>query len=308
MQSGTVMTTRFRIYESHLSFTLQFMCDFNLYGCGWIDLAEVYLRGPEELPDEESSERPDFTPSPYYCQSRLPLEVDVIAPHILNRCHLRMRDIHHKLEIPEPQLSTEPLVSSVRELWVDERRRRSAQGLDPSPEMPLDPSESSRNPERGWVAEQRWWEELRQRIEREKELEAVDDTRPEEWEKWTMSTFESVEALWDREYRIWKPERGHQAGRCAEESLRLMSVPEGGDQRVDVEVDADILSSQEMAQILQSTEERGDDGDTSEFPAEDFYEGTEETAPANLAKQLTERSRRSVHLVPSRHWLTFGQL
>src|ERR1700759_5375177 len=56
MQSGTVMATRFRIYESHLSFTLQFMCDFNLYGCGWIDLAEVSLRGPEELSDEESSE------------------------------------------------------------------------------------------------------------------------------------------------------------------------------------------------------------------------------------------------------------
>ncbi|KAF8431600.1 hypothetical protein L210DRAFT_3560069, partial [Boletus edulis BED1] len=32
LQSGTVMHTKFRVYESHLSYYLQFLCDFGLYG------------------------------------------------------------------------------------------------------------------------------------------------------------------------------------------------------------------------------------------------------------------------------------
>src|SRR5882762_7659217 len=47
LQSGPVIGTRFRIFESHLNYTLQFLCDFGLYGCGWIDLDEVWRRGDE---------------------------------------------------------------------------------------------------------------------------------------------------------------------------------------------------------------------------------------------------------------------
>lgn len=255
LQSGTVMSSRFRVYESHLSFLLQFMCDFNLYGCGWIDLGEVYLRGDEGLSEvEELSVHPVLTRSPHHRQSRLPLEVDVIAPHILNRWQLHMRNIHHELEIPELQLPAEPLIPSIRELWEDERRRRSAQGLDPSPEMPVDPSKSSRKPGSGWVAEERWLNELRKRIQREKEVRPVVDS-PQEWEKWTMTAFESVEALWDREYRTWKSSQ-HQNSCGTEE-------PESGNQDVEVQVDSDMLSSQEMAQRLLVAEEEGrgaDDG------------------------------------------------
>ena len=56
MRSGTVMKTRFRTYESHLNFPLQFMCDFGLYGCGWIYIAVVCARGQED--GEESEQRP----------------------------------------------------------------------------------------------------------------------------------------------------------------------------------------------------------------------------------------------------------
>ena len=52
LQSGTVMKTRFRVYESHINFVLQFMCDFGLYGCGWMDLGEVWERGAEDPVDE----------------------------------------------------------------------------------------------------------------------------------------------------------------------------------------------------------------------------------------------------------------
>lgn len=60
LQSGSVMGRKMNAFESHLSYPLQFMydtvsthrhlfdhkprCDFNLYGCGWIDLKEVHYR------------------------------------------------------------------------------------------------------------------------------------------------------------------------------------------------------------------------------------------------------------------------
>jgi hypothetical protein len=179
LKSGVVMSKKFNAFESHISFHLQFMCDFNLYGCGWLDLGEVWRRGEDYFSDEEPEEgAPDyentqavralFKSSPHPTQSRMELEVDVVAFHILNRHALSARKIHHKLSIPGPQLPTDPLVLSVRELWEDERRRRAAKGLDPSPELPADPSENSRRPGGDWIAEARWWDEIKRRIEAER--------------------------------------------------------------------------------------------------------------------------------------------
>ncbi|KZT02722.1 uncharacterized protein LAESUDRAFT_399797 [Laetiporus sulphureus 93-53] len=211
LQSGTVMRTRFRVYESHLSYPLQFLCDFGLYGCGWMDLGEIWQRGREEETKsahegEGEGKPPVFRTSPHPRQSRMPLEVDVIAHQILNRRLLSARNIHHKLQTPAPPLPPEPLVLSVRELWEDERRRRIAKGLTPSPEIPKDPSADSRVTSREWVAEARWWEEVRRRIEREGEMEKTprSDTG---WERWVMTTFESIESLWENKWKMWKPSR-----------------------------------------------------------------------------------------------------
>ena len=247
------MTTRFRTYESHLGFILQFMCDFNLYGCGWINLQKAFLRGAEQLSEgEESRPRYDLTPSPYYCQSRVPLEVDVAAPHILNRHHLERREMHNKLQIPAPSISNDPLISSVRELWDDERKRRSARGLDPSPEMPIDPSESSRKPGGGWVAEARLWDESSKRIHRESGN--TYESPRQEWEEWTMSAFESIEAVWQREYRVWTPLKRQAMGRI-QERLPVMMDAIGSDEDIGIQVDVEMLSSQEVVQRLQHEEE-----------------------------------------------------
>ncbi|KAF8629703.1 hypothetical protein AX15_003320 [Amanita polypyramis BW_CC] len=277
IQSGTVMNTRFRTYENHLGFILQFMCDFNLYGCGSINLGRVFLRGAEQFPEgEECQTRYDFTPSPYYCQARSPLEVDVIAPHILNRLQLESREMHHKLEIPEPLLSKEPLISSVRELWDDERKRRLAQGLGPTPEMPLDPSESSRNISGGWVTEDRWREKLGRRMQEESEVGYENGCTPREWEAWVMSTFESIEALWEQEYRTWEPVQ-QQFRRDVEENLRIIADMTSGNQNVDIQVDVDMLSSQEVKERFLAEEEEKAEV-IFEFPAEGPYNQGEEAS------------------------------
>ncbi|KDQ63750.1 hypothetical protein JAAARDRAFT_53942 [Jaapia argillacea MUCL 33604] len=272
LQSGTVMQTRFRVYESHLTYILQFMCDFGLYGCGWIDLGEVWRRGDEE--DEFSETESAFKPSPYFRQSRMPLEIDVAAHQILNRHLLSAREIHQKLEIPAPALPPEPLVISVRELWEDERRRRVENGLPPSPSIPVDPSEKSRGAGGGWVAEARWWEEIRQRIEREKGKEVK--LKEQGWERWVMTTFESIEALWESEWKTWRPKKLDATPRDGDEMANGAEAESGVDHveenpfgdatgyvswknqptigHEEVDVDETWLSSQEMTQLVEREE------------------------------------------------------
>jgi DNA polymerase zeta len=267
LQSGTVMQTQFRIFESHLSFILQFMSDFGLYGCGWMELGEVFIRGGEgddEMFDSATvfsnrdTDGMQFERSPHFRQSRMPLEVDIAAHQILNRYCLSARSIHHKLEIPAPPLPDEPVVLGVRELWEDERNRRIAKGLTPSPEMPIDPSEGSREPGGNWVAEARWWDELNKRIEREMNEEAI-APEPNTWERWVMTTFESVEAVWDEKWKVWKPRAGED-NKEETEPLSILSNPyspasgssswdhkDGASQKsADVDVDESKLSSQEI--------------------------------------------------------------
>jgi DNA polymerase zeta len=264
LQSGAVMGTRFRVFESHLSYILQFMCDFGLYGCGWIDISGALERYGS---DDSDVDDVHFSPSPYFRQSRMPLEVDAIAPQILNRHRIVSRNLHHKLEIPAPPLPPEPLVLSVRELWEDERARRRALGLNPSPEIPADPSDSSRAPGGNWVSEARWWEELRTRIERERcEGRDAPPTEPDDWQKWTMSTFESVEALWDESWRVWRPIRNYEeVPNLTQEASQeyIESVQERPDtpnevteiyHHSDIEVDFAMLSSQEISEMIEREE------------------------------------------------------
>ncbi|KAF5370238.1 hypothetical protein D9615_010070 [Tricholomella constricta] len=273
LQSGTVMGTRFRIFESHLSYVLQFMCDFGLYGCGWINLENVLQRNVESTYEDEyasleSSER-IFNSSPYFRQTRMPLEVDVIAPHILNRHSVSARNLHHKLEIPTTPLAPEPLVLSVRELWEDERKRRAARGLNPSPEIPVDPSDSCRSAGGDWVAEAQWWEELRKKIERDRVEEGSIQPSASGWENWVMTTFESIEALWEEPWRVWRPASQrhqvqiHEANNQSSSETPLNihesqwnaphADPELDDDAVDVDIS--MLSSQQISQLIEVEEE-----------------------------------------------------
>ncbi|KZT65126.1 hypothetical protein DAEQUDRAFT_677323 [Daedalea quercina L-15889] len=294
LRSGTVMKTRFRVYESHISFILQFMCDFCLYGCGWMDLGEVWERGVGESSDDlhvtndgndpdESNHMQAFKVSPYFRQSRMPLEVDVATHQILNRHRLSARNIHHRLSIPGPPLPSEPLVLSVRELWEDERQRRIVKGLPPSPEIPKDPSENSRGRGAAWVAEARWWEEVRNRIERERGKEKVLHSS-RNWEKWVMTTFESIEALWEDEWRTWKSGREEAINPYAATQMDSRASPQvPTDNPTEVEVDEEMLSSQMMESLVQEAEDdwqklRGGYGERDENVTDD-WDATEDGPP-----------------------------
>lgn len=265
MRSGSVMKTRFMVYESHLSFPLQFMCDFGLYGCGWIELAEVWIRGQDDEDLEFSAH-----PSPYYRQTPMALELDVASHQILNRHRLSARNFNSNLSIPAPALPEKPVVLSVRELWEDERRRRAERGLSPSPPAPKDTSERPRGPGGGWSAEVRYWEELRKRLESEQPAN-LGPRAEQSWERWVMTTFESVEALWEKEYRNWKPRRrgasvteDTTAGIDKERQENPYEAPATGklDQHQyqhtkenGIDVDEHLLSSQELSVLVEHEEQ-----------------------------------------------------
>ena len=267
MRSGTVMKTCFPVYESHLSYPLQFMSDFGLYGCGWIELGDIWIRGQDN--EEGENQQLIGQTSPYYCQTRMPLELDVAAHQILNRHRLSARNFNHQLNIPAPPLPDEPVVLSVRELWEDERRRRMERGLSPSPPMPKVPSEQSRGAGGGWSAEIRYWEEFRKRLEKE-QVQDAKQTQEQSWERWVMTTFESVEALWEDEYRVWRPRRRTPDAQKREFNLSQdqqenpYEVPATGrlgrhhttkplDDNVDV--DEHMLSSQELSVLVEYEEQ-----------------------------------------------------
>ena len=118
------------------------------------------------------------------------------------------------------------------------------------------------------------------------------------WEKWVMSTFESIEALWENEYKTWKPSPEKES--CD----RAVPVPEHNGDRIDetnpfaatqvdtrstmrvireqsteVDVDEELLSSQAMESLVQEAEhweqmrgalaERDDDVPNDEEAAEE---------------------------------------
>ncbi|TDL28443.1 hypothetical protein BD410DRAFT_893460 [Rickenella mellea] len=264
LQSGTVMGTRFKTYENHLSYFLQFMCDFNLYGCNWLDLGEVWQRGQDQpnQQDDNLEEIPVemFKKSPHYCQSRVGLEVDVEAHQILNRHSVFARNWHDSLTIPAPPPPSEPLIHSVRELWEDERQRRIARGQKPSPDKPSDPSERSRGSEAHWVAEARWWNAIIQKIEAERDVKPM--VAPTGWEMWVMTTFESVEAFWEENRKTWKAS-GAQENTGLKNPYAfpdnmapfVFQAGESGESEgVDVDVDEKLLSSEEISKLMEIEE------------------------------------------------------
>ena len=282
LQSGSVMGTRFRVFESHLGYILQFLCDFGLYGCGEIEIEDALERCPESPEENEAgSNSTKFGFSSYFRESRLPLEVDVIAPHILNRHRLVARDLHRHSK-PPPNLTPEPLVLSVRELWDDERKYRQSLGLHPSPEIPIDPSESSRAGGGEWVAEAKWWEEIRKRIERERGAhDPIADAKQQDWERFVMTALESIEAIWEKEYKTWKParkqEKGHEgippmAG-YSWEPTNLSEVDEKDDQ---IEVDVILLSDQDLNQLDQEEEQIRNRDVLDDVPREEEMEEPED--------------------------------
>lgn len=188
LHQGAVMKRPLQPYESHLQYVPQWMCDYNLYGCNYMDCDKVKFRSPvpeylelndlrhrwhdRSIPPDDISDDPALQK-----QSHSSLEVDVCVQDILNRHGVKERPLHHDFEeLLRPAVFNERLVPSVAGLWQDETRRRKKQmGITDPGSTPFGPEElismsaDSRNQSKGgWVHEDEFQEMARQIAEYER--------------------------------------------------------------------------------------------------------------------------------------------
>lgn len=153
LHKPVVLGREWQPHEAHLSHVLQFMCDFDLYGCGLLDLSGGAFREPLPEPGSSQEGEPSSTvntltvredmvypmglspPRDTHCD----LEIDVLPHQIMNRNRLQSRPLHHDfIELLHSPLDPEEkLVPAMKELWEDERRRRAAKGLATSESVML---------------------------------------------------------------------------------------------------------------------------------------------------------------------------
>ncbi|KZO93552.1 hypothetical protein CALVIDRAFT_251995 [Calocera viscosa TUFC12733] len=279
LESGTICEKAWQTYEGHVDYKLQFLCDFNLYGCNWLDIGDCRFREPLPDPPEYDASPPSIAPymTPWNSENTpaelihavqpVPvrstrsynvLELDISAWDILNRHSLSARPIPSKLAPPfsgagDPD---DLFVYSVRELWEDERRRRAAKGMDPSPPRPKEDIRTV-DPERTrWVASERLWAEVDARIERERDkpvkVTPDDESKAVPWEAWLMTPFESVEALFPR------AEQRRRQRRREKQSAALNAEEDDWSQRrhadEDAEEDAKWAGSQQLKRAIKEAQ------------------------------------------------------
>ncbi|RDW77392.1 putative catalytic subunit of DNA polymerase zeta UPR-1 [Coleophoma cylindrospora] len=178
LRQGVIMKKVFQPYEAHLQYLLQWMTDYNLYGCGYIDCKTVSFRSPvpryEEMDNashlwHDRSIRPEhlLEESDLPRVSHCSIEVDICVQDIINRHEIKPREIHHDfIERVNPLPPTEKLVQSMAGLWRDETRRRKSKMVNPTPgsspfppevmiSMSADPRYSQAG---GWIHEEEYRE------------------------------------------------------------------------------------------------------------------------------------------------------
>lgn len=180
LHQGVILNRVFQPYESHMQYLLQWMCDYNLYGCDYIDCSKVQFRGPVPDSDDvdvtvhkwhDASIPEEFIAEDdqYPRQSHCTLEVDICVQDILNRHELQYRPIHHNFLERSSQMPRNPddkYVPSMAGLWRDETRRRKLRTglIDPSsspfpPEVMVSMSADPRNTDKGgWIHEEEYRE------------------------------------------------------------------------------------------------------------------------------------------------------
>lgn len=175
-------------YESHMQYLPQWMCDYNLYGCAYLDCKEARFRSP--VPESKYLNNAkhkwhsrSISPSvildevKFQKQSHCSIEVDLCVQNILNRLDVKPRLLHHDfIEHKRPFGTDEKLVHSMAELWRDETKRRKARmGLvDPNsspfpPEVLVSMSADLRASQSGgWVHENEFRAKLEEIIAEER--------------------------------------------------------------------------------------------------------------------------------------------
>jgi len=244
LRQGAVMKRPLQPYESHLQYIAQWMCDYNLYGCAYIECKKVKFRAPVpeylELTDlshrwHDRSIPPDSISdeSTLSRQSHCSLEVDICVQDIMNRFDIKERPLHHDfIEYDKAVSSDAKLVHSMAELWQDETRRRKKRlGITDPESSPFRPDElvsmsaDPRSNEKScWIHEEDYWQRVSEIIADEKrksdgkQISSDDFVKKAPFESTVKTALESVEDLFPQNLERSNIERAESQMSEAEEA------------------------------------------------------------------------------------------
>ena len=205
LRNGSILSTIFLPYEAHMQYVPQFMCDYNLFGCDYLEARKMIFRSP--VPRQSSwagqshrwhnlSIPPEFISSETELQkhSYSELEVDICVQDIVNRDSVGERSIHQDfVERLNPMPGDVKLVHSMAGLWKEEARRRTAAkiksptGDGPFPQEALVSmsAESRVTQNGGWIHEKEFFAEIRKMANSER---GMDDTHELTFESYVKKT------------------------------------------------------------------------------------------------------------------------
>ncbi|KAF1809952.1 putative DNA polymerase zeta catalytic subunit [Eremomyces bilateralis CBS 781.70] len=229
---GAILGRVIQPHESHMQYLAQWMCDYNLYGCAYIDCAKVRFRSP--VPEYQEQNDPNhkwhdgsipngwtLDEERFPRQSHCSIEIDLCVQDILNRHDVELRNIHHDFSERFVHISSdEKLVRSMAALWKDETiRRKRRMGLthpssSPFPsEVLVSMSADERNAEAaGWIHEEEFRDTIKDIIDQER---SASDAPPDfdkfirhpKREAKIQTAFESITELYpDRLHRTVRRE------------------------------------------------------------------------------------------------------
>ena len=282
-------------YESHLQYILQWMCDYNLYGCAYLNCGQVNFRSPvpeyfelnntthkwhdrtippSQILDEELFPR----------QSHCSIEVDVFVADILNRRDATARQIHHDFTERKISIHTdEKLVQSMAGLWQDEtRRRKTKMGItDPGsspfpPEVLVSISADPRNIHPGgWIHEAEYREKINELMKGEraksdgKRINFESFIAQAPFERLVKTALESVEDLFSENLQRDAEAQRASYLRLSNDSPHSHDVPKVDESCLLSYQDDNILyeSDEELARELEMSQRRKKD------EADDFKTG-----------------------------------
>ncbi len=184
-RQGLVLRESHQPYEAHLPYLLQFMIDYNLYGCGPVEVRSVSFRLPLPAKDNTMpsysitarSTNSDGTfldiPQPAYLEtvppellrddfprlSRSAIEIDVGSENIVNRTKVKQRILHDSPASERMNDGRElRLLHSLSELWKSEEHRRQKMGIDISSQSKASYGQRDARPR--WRNHDQLWERL----------------------------------------------------------------------------------------------------------------------------------------------------
>ncbi|KAF3314982.1 DNA polymerase zeta [Orbilia oligospora] len=278
LRSGAILKKQFQPYEAHLQYIPQWMIDYNLYGCGYINCSKVYFRQP--IPTEEEAgeahiwhtstiNKADVLDDLEFPRiSHCSLEIDIRVSDILNRLDVEPRDLHHDfLELRNPIPGDKKLVPSMAELWRDEARRRGLKDITVE-SFGQQFSAATRKVHGGWVHE----EEYRERVEQIIDAENARATgRDIQWQGFVQNdprgdeiktTLESVKDFYESEVK------GN--------SVNISIDEWQSEGNVDVDVDEEGILRATQADPINPDElgDKNEEGDTEEDEDEEADDGS----------------------------------